>query len=233
MANRDTEPPSIYLTTTTSRPMSQSVSHTYTIGGRRNRNRDSHASDETHLRATTPTQEVPEPFPALPSPTPTPFDLRPVRSNQDYFSQPPSHYQIRSRPIGIRRLPSHDAEQTGSQRAHANSNLTRRRTNTGPSQRPPPESATAGLAGLPAHYDVGNNQGMETIGEDSEAHHGRRRESTGGSTRLRRLSNAASTTARSIVSKLSDDPAEDKVRSRRNTRDYEDDIVDYLDVLGE
>lgn len=245
MANRDREPPGITLTTTTSRP--QTTTHTYTIGGRRNRNRDSHASDETHLRATTPTYETPEPFPALPEPTP---DLRTTRSNQDYFSQatpvsrarthqdyfsqPPQHYQIRSRPIGIRRLPSaNTVEQTGSKRPHDDSTLTRRRTNTGPSQRPPPEAATSSLAGLPGHYDVGNNNvGMETIGEDQEAHHGQHRDSTGGSTKLRRLSNAASTTARSIVSKLSDDPAEDKLR-RRNTRDYEGDIVDYLDVLGE
>lgn len=233
MANRD--PPGITLTTTTSNPVTHSTTTTYTIGGRRNRNtnRDSQASDETHLRAITPTNEAPEPFPAL-SPIPT-GDLSQIRSHGDYFSQPPAQYQIRNRPINIRRLPSsNDVEQT---RARGTSNLTRRRTNTAPSQRQPPESATAGLAGLPGHYDLAPHAGMETIGEDQEVHHGTQRDSTevpgrSGSTRLRRISNAASTAAKSITSKLSDDPEEERLRSRRNTRDYEGDVVDYLDVLG-
>lgn len=233
MANR--EPPEIRLTTTTSQPITHSTANTYTIGGRRHRNRDSQASDEAYLRAPTPSNDAPEPFPGLPTPTP---DLHTTRSNQDYFSQPPLQYQVRARPIGIRRLPSSsDVEQSGSQRPHSGS-LTRRRTNTAPSQRPPPEAATAGLAGLPGHYDISNQGGMETIGEDTEAHHGQPRDSTdegvgrSGSTRLRRVSNAASTAARSIASKLSDDPENEKTRSRRSTRNYESDVVDYLDVLG-
>lgn len=239
MANRD--PPAISLTTTTSRPVTHTTTTTYTIGGgagggrrSRNANRDSAASDEAHLRAPTPNNEAPEPFPAM-SPMPTTGSLQQTRSRGDYFSQPPMQYQIRSRPIGIRRLPSStDVEQTGSSRPHSGS-LTRRRTNTAPSQRLPPESATAGLAGLPGHYDLAPHAGMETIGEGQEVHHGQNRDSDGvgrsGSTRLRRLSNAASTAARSITSKLSDDP-EEGYRSRRNTREYENDVVDYLDVLG-
>lgn len=230
MANRDV--PGITLTTTTSRPVTHTTTNTYVTGGRRNRstNRDSAASDEAHLRAPTPTNDAPEPFPAL-SPLPTNNNLQQTRS-QDYFSQRPLQYQIRSRPIGIRRLPSaNDVEQTGS-RPHGNS-LTRRRTNTGPSQRQQ-ENATAGLAALPGHYDL-TSPGMETITENQEANHGQQRDSVdvgrSGSTKLRRLSNAASTAARSITSKLSDDPDESR-RSRRNTRDYEGDVVDYLDVLG-
>lgn len=231
MAHRD---PGIHMTTTTSHPVTHTTTSTYTIGGRRNRhaNRDSAASDEAYLAAPTPTYDIPEPFPAL---SPAPTNLQSTRTN-DYFSQPPLQYQIRSRPIGIRRLPSsNDVDQTSS-RPHGGS-LTRRRTNTAPSQRQPPENATAGLAALPGHYDIGAQPGMETIGEDQEAHHGQPRNSTegvgrSGSTRLRRLSNAASTAAKSITSRLSDDTEEQKMRSRRNTRDYESDVVDYLDVLG-
>lgn len=66
-------------------------------------------------------------------------------------------------------------------------------------------------------------------------HHGQQEEPVEGAhgrSMLRRVSNAASTAARSIASKISDDHEEEKLRSRRNTRDYESDVVDYLDVLG-
>lgn len=120
--------------------------------------------------------------------------------------------------------------------------LSRRRTNTGPSRDHPPESATAGLAALPGHYEVGSPAGMERIVEGQEAQHGQdqppsspeptgTRVSRSGSKRLRRASNAA----RSIISKLSDDPDEDKLRTGRSLNgygpDYESDVVDYLDVL--
>lgn len=120
--------------------------------------------------------------------------------------------------------------------------MTRRRTNTGPKEQPS-ENATAGLAGLPGHYEIGAQPGgMDTIREGETEQHGQNRlsvDSAGentigrsGSTRLRRASNAA----RSILSKLSDDPEEDRLRRGRSQtgrgNQYESDVVDYLDVLG-
>lgn len=97
----------------------------------------------------------------------------------------------------------------------------------------------SGLAGLPGHYEIGTAGGvgpggMEPIEEGKEVHHGQQRDSLdatnrvgrSGSTRLRRASNAA----RSVLSKLSDDPHDDA--RARNANEYESDVVDYLDVLG-
>lgn len=242
----DRAPPEITLTTTTSAPVTQTTTSTYTIGGRRNRpipsaNTNTTTTDNNHRRPVTPntpSNDV-EPFPALPSPTPA---LEPTRS-ADYFSQPPVQYQVRTRPIGIKRLPSaSNVEQSSSARPRSGSGLTRRRTNTGPGrqQQQQQDNATASLAALPGHYEIGAPGGMEPIVEGQEAHHGQNlntgdgiegRVGRSGSTRLRRASNAA----RSVLSKLSDDPEEDRDRLRRtggNRHEYESDVVDYLDVLG-
>ncbi|KAK5941045.1 hypothetical protein PMZ80_006322 [Knufia obscura] len=177
------------------------------------------------------------------TPTPGPGSNR----NSDYFTPTPLQYQVRTRPIGIRRLPSStDVESTDMQRTRSNSGLRRRRTNTGPRDQPS-DNPTAGLAALPGHYEIGNPTPMGTIREGQEAHHGENpnqgkkphRESMGseggigrsGSTRLRGVSNVA----RSVLSKMSDDPDEGNLRRGRaqtgNGRDYESDVVDYLDVL--
>ena len=99
----------------------------------------------------------------------------------------------------------------------------------------PSDNATAGLASLPGHYEVGNPGPMGTIVEGQEAQPGDLQPpgqaQASGTTRLRRASNAA----RSILSKLSDDPEESSMRGRSQTgygRNYESDVVDYLDVLG-
>lgn len=107
-----------------------------------------------------------------------------------------------------------------------------------------PENATASLAGLPGHYEVGAPPAaaMGTIREDEEANHHQSRPSVeedhdntlgrSTSTRLRRASNAA----RSILSKFSDDQDDQQSRGRPRSgtgNNYESDVVDYLDVLGE
>ena len=231
------QPPAITLSTTTTAPITTTTA--YTIANRRSRNTNN------NLRPITPTNdEGSEPFPNLPTPTPVLPTVTQIQSSpgrQEYFSQPPLQYQVRTRPIGIKRLPS-SSDVTGDDltRTRSGGGLTRRRTNTGPRDHPS-ESATAGLAGLPGHYEVGAPTGMETIGEDQIAQHGQVQpptpEPTGarvgrsGSRRLRRASNAA----RSIISKLSDDTEEDRLRAGRSQNgwgpDYESDVVDYLDVL--
>ena len=240
MASNNQEPPAITLTTTTSAPVTQ----TYTINGRRSRNTDAPINTTYNTRPasrppSTPKNETLEPFPTM-----TP-GLSQQRTNEDYFPPTPLEYQVRTRPIGIRRLPSSNQVQQQSNRPRSGSGLglTRRRTNTGPRREEHIESnATAGLAGLPGHYEVGQpGAGMDTIQEGQVAQHGEPRNSVestenrvgrSGSTRLRRASNAA----RSVLSKLSDDPDEDGLRRNRagtgNGRDYESDVVDYLDVLG-
>lgn len=232
--------PDITLTTTTSAPVTQTTTTTYTIGGRRNRNTPAAtttSTDNSHLHLPEPDNDGVEPFPALPSPT-TPAGLTPQQTTGDYFSQPPARFQYNPRAIGLKRLPSgNDVVQGG--RSRGNSGLTRRRTNTGP-RNDTSDNATAGLAGLPGHYEIGAAPGgMERIVEGEQAHHGQNRQSVdsegrvgrSGSTRLRRASNAA----RSVLSKLSDDPEEGSRRGRAQTgdgRNYESDVVDYLDVLG-
>jgi len=195
------------------------------------------------------------------APTPTPAFMTPGtqsnRNSNDYFAQTPLQYQVRQRPIGIRRLPSsNDVQATDLQRQRSKEGLRRRRTNTGPKE-PQPDNATASLAGLPGHYDVGNPGPMGTIMEGQEAHHGEsqgqdqdshpHRKSVGSepgvgrssSKRLRRASDAA----KSAFSKMSDDPEEGNLKKGlpqsgyarpqgRSSRNYESDVVDYLDVLG-
>lgn len=234
MSNRDV--PNITLTTTTSAPVTQTTTTTYTIGGRRGRNvqtPSTPAHDDNHLPVPDSNDDGVEPFPTLPSPSP----MTPQRTTGDYFSQPPARFQYTPRSIGLRRLPSGtDVVQTG--RSRAGSGLTRRRTNTGPREEQH-DNATAGLAGLPGHYEIGTAPGMEPIVEGEQAHHGQHRQSAdsegrvgrSGSTRLRRASNAA----RSVLSKLSDDPDDNSRRGRAQTgtgQNYESDVVDYLDVLG-
>lgn len=244
MSNRY-ETPDITLTTTTSHPQTTTTTTSYTIGNRRPR---SNAPSSINLsRAPTPNNES-EPFPAL-SPAQTPYTPNLSHAiTQDYFAQPPARYQVNPRSIGIRRLPSSE-NTTGRNRAGSGS--LRRRGNTGPQDPQPlqqtqshPENATASLAGLPGHYEVGAapSGGMGTIREDEEANHGQSRPSVeednenrvgrSGSTRLRRASNAA----RSILSKFSDDQDDQQSRGRARTgtgNNYESDVVDYLDVLGQ
>lgn len=248
------EPPAITLTTTTSPPTTQTTTTSYTIGGRRNRNTSAASNTNTNnnhqnIRPTTPIDDgALEPFPTAPTSMEPSTPGSNANRNSDYFAQTPLQYQVRQRPIGIRRLPSStDVQSSDIQRQRSNSGLRRRRTNTAPSEHPqPPEIATAGLAGLPGHYEVGNPGAMGTIVEGQEAHHGEDhdrhhdrqsvdsdgRVGRSGSTRLRR----ATTAARSILSKLSDDPEEDNLRTGRpqtgSGRNYESDVVDYLDVLG-
>lgn len=238
MAN-NREPPALVLTTTTSAPTTQTTTTVTTIGGRRNRAPNTlnssttpvspnHLNPATAAHPTSPSNEV-EPFPTLASPSPA--ALEPSRT-ADYFAPPSPSPQFASnpRPIGIRRIPSYNAEQTSS-RPRSGSGLTRRRTNTGPSSR---DNPLAGLAALPGHYELGTSGGMEPIQEGRAVHHGQQRESIdsgdgpqrSGSTRMRRASNAA----RSMLSKLSDDPHEDE--RLRHANEYEGDVVDYLDVLG-
>ncbi|KAK5106054.1 hypothetical protein LTS08_000170 [Lithohypha guttulata] len=229
-------PPAITLND--SSPITHTTTTTYTIGGRRSRSPATATTASNNLRPVTPNNDnSTEPFPAL-TPGPTTPGLSQQRSN-DYFTQTPMQYQVRTRPISIRRLPSAtDVQQTS--RSRAGSGTTRRRNNTAPSRPELNENATAGLAGLPGHYEVGPTGGMDTIREGEEVHHGRNRTSVdsadsqvgrSGSKRMRRASNAA----RSILSKLSDDPEEDKLRQgrphSRNKHEYESDVVDYLDVL--
>lgn len=253
MADRS-PPPAITVTNSTTAPVTTTT--TYTIGGRRNRGgTNSTANSGNHsLRPTSPNSQndndTTEPFPALtPGPvtaspaTPATPGLSQQRTN-DYFANTPLRYQVQTRPISIRRLPSSSDVQQGqstSLRSRAGSGLTRRRTNTGPKD-PPAENATAGLAGLPGHYEIGAQPGgMDTIREGVPEDHGARasvdsegenRVGRSGSTRLRRASNAA----RSVLSKLSDDPEEDNLRKGRSQtgrgNQYESDVVDYLDVLG-
>ena len=244
MAGR--EPPAITLTSTTTPPVTHTTTTSYTIGGRRNRNTNA-ASTTNNLSPVSQTEDdggALEPFPSVPTSYETATPGINSNRNSDYFTQPPLQYQVRQRPIGIRRLPSSaDTTSTEIQRQRSNSGLRRRRTNTGPKE-PPSDNATAGLAGLPGHYEVGNPGPMGTIVEGQESQHGppqtpgqnpdqdqTQSPQTGGSTRLRRASNAA----RSILSKLSDDPEEASRRGRSQTgygRNYESDVVDYLDVLG-
>lgn len=239
MAGR--EPPEITLTTAATPPITQTTTTTYTIGARRARNTttSTQSTNNNSLRPTTPNNDT-EPFPSLPPSTPN----SPANRNSDYFAQPPLQYQVRTRPISIRRLPSSsDVQEASSGRPRSGSGLTRRRTNTGPSREQPSDNATAGLSALPGHYEVGAPGGMEPIVEGQEAHHGQpglsvdnddqqgARAGRSGSTRLRRASNAA----RSMISKLSDDPEEDRLRRGRGQtgygHEYESDVVDYLDVL--
>lgn len=244
MSNRY-EPPEITLTTTTSQPQTTTTTASYTIAN--NRRPRSNAPNSINLsRAATPNNET-EPFPTL-TPAQTPYTPNLTQSaTQDYFAPTPTRYQVNPRSIGIRRLPSSE-NTTGRNRAGCGS--LRRRANTGPKDlealqqtQSHPENATAGLAGLPGHYEVGAAPAgnMGTIREDEEAHHGQSRPSVeedtenrvgrSGSTRLRRASNAA----RSILSKFSDDQDEQQSRGRARTgtgNEYESDVVDYLDVLG-
>lgn len=230
-------------------PVTHTTTTTYTMGGRRYRNNNA-ANTNNHLAPTTSREDAGglEPFPSAPS-----FMETPSNRGGDYFTPTPLQYQVRQRPIGIRRLTSsNDVQQPDLQRQRSNSALKRRRTNTGPRDHEL-DDATASLAGLPGHYEIGspaNAGAMGTIDEDYEAHHGEtprqgrgqtsRRQSAGseggvgrsGSKRLHRMSDAA----RSVLSKTSNDPDEDNLRRPRahtaQGRDYESDVVDYLDVLG-
>ena len=242
MASRNSnEPPAIMLTTTTSQPQTTTSTTTYTINNRRPRDT---TQNPVYLTRPMSAAEETEPFPALtPSQTPHTPNLHQSTSN-DYFTQTPARYQVNPRSIGIKRLNSSDSI-TGRNRAGSGS--LRRRAQTGPREMQQSDNATAGLAGLPGHYEIGTappSGGMGTIREDEEVRNTRsvpHRESVGeegettigrsGSRRLRRASNAA----RSVLSKFSDDTEEYPNNRGRpgTTNNYEGDVVDYLDVLGE
>lgn len=247
----DHEPPDITLTATSSHPATQTTSRTHPTGGRRIRNIN-HAAANANNNLRGSTNDAVEPFPSLSSPTPP---LNRTRTQDylssrtsDYFPHTPLQNQVRQRPIGIRRLQSSSDIQptsTAADRPNSGFGLTKRRANTGPKK---PRDATADFAALPGHYDIGQppsgSAAMRTITEGEAMHHGQRQKrgsmdtqgSAGvgrsASTRLRRASNAT----KSFISKMSDDqPKEDlrKTRTRGRSGNYESDVVDYLDVLGE